>query len=267
LTERAAPGRRGVWARFKAAVSVDREALPKTLDLDGTSCDLALREHPRARHVRLKVLPPGRVEVVVPPGYDRRYISALLRHHEAWLARTVGRVRREWANRPVLVPPEALDLAALGECWRVEYRIAPSGRALCRSPRNERLLVHGSDEAAWRVALRRWLSRRAKAELLPWLAATSEELGLRYTAAGVRGQKTRWGSCSARGNISLNHGLLFLPPHLVRYLFVHELCHTRHLNHSARFWALVSRVEPEYRTYERELRRATRLVPPWLRGG
>lgn len=164
------------------------------------------------------------------------------------------------------MPPEVLDLTAVNERWGVGYRSSPSGRALCReSQPAQLLLVQGAGEAAWRMALRRWLTRRAKAALLPWLAATSEELGLAYANAGVRGQKTRWGSCSARGNISLNHALLFLPPPLVRYLFVHELCHTRQMNHSERFWALVARMEPSYREYEKELRLAARYVPPWLR--
>ena len=259
--------RQGIWQLFKAGLSSRRPGLPETLELSGIRCELSVHEHARARHVRLKVLPPGRVEVVVPPGYDCRRIPPLLAHHGAWLARTLDRVRREWAERPAWVPPEALDLAALGECWRVGYGGSPSGRAVCRENGPCRLLVQGADEAAWRAALRRWLSRRAKATLLPWLAATSNELGLAYAAASVRGQKTRWGSCSARGNISLNRALEFLPPHLVRYLFVHELCHTRHLNHSARFWALVASVERDYRVYEKELRLASQRIPPWLRIG
>ena len=60
-------------------------------------------------------------------------------------------------------------------------------------------------------------------------------------------QRTRWGSCSNSGTISLNAALLFLEPPLVRYLFIHELCHLIALNHSRRFWAAVARYEPDYR--------------------
>ena len=99
--------------------------------------------------------------------------------------------------------------------------------------------------------------------LPPWLEQTGTELGLRYHRCTIRGQKTRWGSCSSRKTISLNYKLLFLPPHLVRYLFVHELCHTRHLNHSARFWGLVQEKEPLYESLEADLTDGSRYVPLW----
>ena len=75
--------------------------------------------------------------------------------------------------------------------------------------------------------------------------------------------KTRWGSCSSRGRINLNQTLLFLPAHAVRYLLVHELCHTRHMNHSASFWRLVTELMPDYQQHENNLRAATRTLPLW----
>jgi predicted metal-dependent hydrolase len=117
---------------------------------------------------------------------------------------------------------------------------------------------------AWQSALRRWLARKGREHLVPWLERVSAELELPYSGVTLRGQKSRWGSCSARRHINLNYALLFLPPHCVRYLFVHELCHTVHLNHSPRYWALVARKEPDYRRLEKELRQGSRLVPPWL---
>jgi predicted metal-dependent hydrolase len=105
---------------------------------------------------------------------------------------------------------------------------------------------------------------RARATLLPWLEAVSAEVGLPYTGASVRRQRSRWGSCSARHAISLNCALLFVEPALVRHLFLHELAHTRHLNHSPRFWRLVATLDPEFELRERALREAWRSVPAWL---
>ena len=62
---------------------------------------------------------------------------------------------------------------------------------------------------------------------------------------------------------SLNAALMFLPSHLARYVLVHELCHTAHLNHSSRYWALVARHYPEYRTAEREMRRGRDYISRW----
>ena len=80
----------------------------------------------------------------------------------------------------------------------------------------------------------------------------------------VRCQRTRWGSCSRRGTISLNVCLLFQPPEVLRYLLVHELAHLRHMNHSARFWAEVARHEPDWKALDRELLQGWRRVPSWM---
>ena len=80
----------------------------------------------------------------------------------------------------------------------------------------------------------------------------------------LRRQRTRWGSCSAAGTISLNVCLMFQRPEVVRYLMVHELCHRRHMNHSDRFWQLVESFEPGWRALDAELLKGWRHVPGWV---
>ena len=75
-----------------------------------------------------------------------------------------------------------------------------------------------------------------------------------FNRVSIRNQKTRWGSCSQTGNITFNYKIVFLPPHLVDYIVVHELCHLREMNHSKRFWDLVAQVLPNHRELRRELR-------------
>ncbi|MBY0294330.1 M48 family metallopeptidase [Patescibacteria group bacterium] len=70
----------------------------------------------------------------------------------------------------------------------------------------------------------------------------------------IKNHKSRWGSCSQKGNLNFNYQILFLPPHLVDYIIVHELCHLRHFNHSPTFWSLVSQALPNYLALRRELR-------------
>lgn len=222
---------------------------------------LVLRRSARARYVRLKLHPGGKLELVVPHGFDERHLPAILDRHEAWVLRHLPRLEGQAALQPVPAP-RRIALAALGEQWCVSYLGDDGGRHGCRASGEGQLRVSGG--LHWQQGLRRWLARRGREQLVPWLGQVSEEIGLPFSGATVRGQRTRWGSCSSRRHINLNFGLLFLPPHLVRYLFVHELCHTRHMNHSADYWRLVATVEPDYRSLERALRQAGKTLPAWL---
>jgi hypothetical protein len=100
--------------------------------------------------------------------------------------------------------------------------------------------------------------------LAPRLLQLADELNYPVARVSIRSQRTRWGSCSTRGTVSLNCSLLFLASEVVRYLFVHELAHTRHMNHSASFWRLVEKIEPDYRRLDRDLLAGWRTVPSWV---
>jgi predicted metal-dependent hydrolase len=119
------------------------------------------------------------------------------------------------------------------------------------------------DDAAARAALRRWLSRAAKTHLVPMLEAISAEERLPFSHATVRAQRSRWGSCSRAGAISLNRSLLFLTPEMARCVMVHELVHTLRHDHSPAFWALLRDRVPDVDRVRRELRQAWRRVPAW----
>ena len=79
-------------------------------------------------------------------------------------------------------------------------------------------------------------------------------IGVSFGRITIRSQKTRWGSCSAKGNLSFNCLLMLMPQAVRDYVVIHELCHRKHLNHSAAFWAEVERYCPDYRTHRKWLK-------------
>ena len=98
---------------------------------------------------------------------------------------------------------------------------------------------------------------------MPRLDSLAAEHDFEFVRASVRLQRTRWGSCSSSGTISLNAKSLFLPAELVDHLLLHELCHTESADHSERFYALLEQHSPSARERERELKHAWRYVPSW----
>ena len=81
-----------------------------------------------------------------------------------------------------------------------------------------------------------------------------------YNKIYIRNQKSRWGSCSKKGNINFSYKLLFLPSELADYVVVHELCHLQQLNHSKKFWNLVAETTPDYKQMRKELRKSYPLA-------
>ena len=122
------------------------------------------------------------------------------------------------------------------------------------------------DEQRVAKALQRWLADLAQRELGRELSQMAQRCGLQFRRMQIRRQRTRWGSCSASGTISLNMCVLFQDVAVMRYLLIHELSHTQHMNHSRRFWALVESLEPDYRRLDRELVRGWQRVPAWVFG-
>jgi predicted metal-dependent hydrolase len=224
---------------------------------------LSVRESRRARYLTLRLLPPHTLELVVPRGTRAAEVAAFVREHRQW----IEEARRELADRrPARSEglPERIDLRAIGTSWRVEYRHDPHGRLRCKV-RDSVLTVSTpeSDRRGAEQALRGWLLDEADYHLAPWLKRESQVVGHRPTNVQVRLQKTRWGSCSSSGTVSLNAALLFLEPEVVRYLFVHELCHLIALNHSPKFWSAVARFEPGYEALDRRLTDAWHDIPLW----
>jgi predicted metal-dependent hydrolase len=204
-----------------------------------------IRRSPRARRVRVTVRPAGEVEVVLPRQAARRDAAAAVAELRPWIERRLAEVERVRAA----VAARGDTAPYLGE---VLWLITEPGRTRVHR-RGDELLVPGG--AAREPALERWYRRAAHAEISLRLDSACAAIGKSYTRLTIRGQSTRWASCSRSGTMSFNWRLLLAPEPVLEYVVWHEVCHLKVMDHSPRFWALLGQWCPDYRQHARWLRR------------
>jgi len=229
--------------------------------------DYTIRESARAKHVRFRVSVSDGLVVVIPKGFDRQQVPELLEEKKHWLARALARIEQ---HREAMPPPEqqpmTIELLAIGQTWQLDWSETQSPGISISETGELKLQITGLIQhvATRQSALKQWLIERGRIHLIPWTEDVSKELGLPIKRVSIRCQKTRWGSYSIKGTVSLNAQLLLLPRPLARYVLTHEICHAAHSNHSPQFWQLVRQWEPEADRLRSELKTAWRYVPSWL---
>lgn len=213
--------------------------------LDSGPVPLAVVRNPRARRYILRLRPDGTARVTVPRGGSAVAAREFVEGHRAWLE---GQVQRLKANPPRKTAWHVgTEILLRGEPERIERELNGSQGFIRLGP--ERVRVPRA-EADLRPSIECHLWRLAARELPPRVLAHASAHGLRVQRVTVRNQRTRWGSCSRRGTISLNWRVIQTPPLVQDYLCLHELMHLRQMNHSAQFWREVAAVCPDYPTAE-----------------
>jgi hypothetical protein len=199
-----------------------------------------VRRSDRARRVRVVVEPTGAVEVVQPRRAAVREAAAAVEELRPWIDRRLaeaGALRARLAARGDGLPYLGATLLARREPGRT------------RAHRRGDTLMFGE-----RAQIERWYRRMARDEVVRRLDDAVEALGVSYRSVRIANQRTRWGSCSTTGAMSFNWRLLLAPPEILGYVVWHEACHLVHMDHSRRFWSLLERHVPDYRTSRRWLR-------------
>jgi predicted metal-dependent hydrolase len=205
-----------------------------------------IRRSSRARRVRVTVDPVLGIEVVLPRRASDRDAAAAIAELRPWIERRM----REFARARASVAARGDTVPYLGAALRI---VPQPGRMRVHRRGSELLVPAGEGEC--REALERWYRRAAASEIAPRLDRACAAAGTRYSKLTIRGQRTRWASCSPSGAMSFNWRLLLAPEPVLDYVVWHEVCHLEVMDHSPRFWALLKRRCPDYREHARWLRR------------
>jgi predicted metal-dependent hydrolase len=206
--------------------------------------------HPRARRYILRVLPDGTARVTIPRRGSRQEAERFVNAQQRWIEQQ--RLRRlDLQARPAAPAPDPHIVLFRGEQIRIE-RFVDGTDTKVRF--GDRALALKSATEDPRNTIVRYLRKVATNELPERLLALAAAHQLKVARVAIRDQRTRWGSCSSTGCISLNWRLVQMPDAVRDYVLLHELMHLREPNHSRRFWRHVATVCPDFQQSRRWLR-------------
>lgn len=223
-----------------------------------------------ARRLKLSIQ-HHQVFLTIPPQISEPKIQAFLKESEQWLHQTWHKMHATALNN---APQngEIIKLPLLNQNFKVIFEDELSVNIQSSSQNGQinagkKILINlnqpanTSDLIELLVSkgqagkqLKQWVRNQASLHLPKRLDDLAQQHGFKYSSCTVRHAKTRWGSCSVKGSINLNAGLVLMPLHLLDYVVLHELCHTRQLNHSSLFWAEMYLVDAKFRQHRHELR-------------
>ncbi|MFZ1812456.1 MAG: SprT family zinc-dependent metalloprotease [Candidatus Saccharimonadales bacterium] len=220
---------------------------------------VTVRKVPRSTHIKLRVNAHGAVSATMPRLAPLYVLKQFIDSSRADLRKAIASV-------VVNAPPLYKDGDQIGSSHRIVVEHAMtnsarvSGQTIVWKVKPGANMTSPAQQDIIRRAVRKALDVEAKAYLPRRLSHLAERYGFTYSSVRYSNAKGRWGSCSSRGVISLNVALMRLPMQYVDYVLVHELAHTKHLNHSLAFWTEVARCYPDYKA----ARKALKTYNPYL---
>ena len=224
-----------------------------------------LRRSKKAKYLQLRLSPRG-LEVVVPSSQ-----IVLPKTIEAFVAKKRAWIEKKWqqisvADKvPAVTLPMVIELNAIDQIWQVNY--VPTKRKFVTLLANhcDQITLMGNikNQSACFRLLNNWLKKIAYPVLHQQLSSLAKKNRLTFNQLTIRNTSSRWGSCTRQKNISLSCKLLFLSANLMQHVLLHELCHTKVMNHSEKFWQLLLQLDSNASLHHQQLKTAQFTIPAW----
>lgn len=221
--------------------------------------EILVRRSPHSRAIRIRVGTDGRLVASAPPLTPLFILKQTVRASRSELSKLLNashiRIYRDGdqlgqSHQLRIVPQAANQVLATHTSGRIVTVTLPMGN----QPTDDDVQAH------IRAAVIKLLRKEAKVYLDVRLDVLARRHDFHYQKIRYTHAATRWGSCSSTGTISLNIALMSLPLDLIDYVLIHELCHTRHMNHSTAFWQEVATIDPHYKLHRRQLKAKTPVI-------
>jgi predicted metal-dependent hydrolase len=265
-----------MWFKFMEKLRSPPPLTSETVLLGSRRVPLLVVRNPRARRYLLRLRPDGTPRVTIPRGGSAAAAREFVERNRPWLEREWQRMKAR--PKQAVVWQIGTEVLFRGEWVRIQstesgfIQIGQENPIEC-GVRNAECGFQsepphvGSNNAAvgsydLRPAIEKHLRQLATRELAARTMELAGQHGLMVSRVTVRNQRSRWGSCSRRGTVSLNWRLIQTPAHVRDYIIFHELAHLTHMNHSNRFWQEVEGLCPGYAVAERWLKEHREILRP-----
>ena len=221
------------------------QPLTKSIQIAEENIQYTLRHSRRAKYLRLQIKNRGELEVILPRGCQVTEAEKFLLKKSDWIKKHISK-RKNYEDKYFLLGKEIRVIHDYDFFIKRHKKRFVNDCLLITSPPDSDLKTGDLFE--------QWLRKLAKKSLVNRANTIAGELNFRIGRITIRGQKTRWGSCSSKGNLSFNYNLLRFRKEIINYVIIHELCHRKEMNHSDKFWKLVEGFCPDYKVLRRELK-------------
>ncbi len=217
----------------------------ETMELGGTTVSYVVRRSARAKYMRITISPHYGLVVTLPARLNR-YINPekLIRDKQEWVLHHLATIAPPPPPSPLV---DGSTINFRGELHRIRVETGGHHPAVRLVDGEIQVQLPGGSNHELKEVVKEWVREQALLAITRETALAAATIGVQYQRLTIRDQKTKWGSCSKQGNISMNWRLILFPPQVLRYIVIHELCHLKHFNHSQRFWNLVERYDATYR--------------------
>ncbi len=202
-----------------------------SLTLNGKVIPYTVRQSSRARWVRLEMNRDTGFIVIVPESYDLAHLPPLIESRKRWILNNFPRFTTK--------PSFNGSIPYLGRDLKLLKRQDGANLSTVQLEPHSLVVTLGNGSRLGEV-LEQWYRQQAEDFIRRRIEDLSRRMRLWHNGLTLRGQKTRWGSCSRKGKLSLNWKLIMTPEPVIDYIIIHELAHLREMNHSKRFWKLVA---------------------------
>jgi predicted metal-dependent hydrolase len=217
------------------------------LIIDDAELTYQIRFSKKAKYLQLRITSLNQLELIIPVRYSIKDGERFINDKIEWVKKYQKKLINQANKNEFYLFGEIIKIEQSFNFFLKKHKLKfRKNVLLIESPCASKITIDELYRFYLRIKAKEYFQERAK--------YLSKKLGFKFSGINIRGQKTRWGSCSSKGNLSFNYKLLQFSKEVVDYVIIHELCHIKELNHSPKFWKLIAKYCPDYKGLKKELR-------------